>query len=88
MKAGETGWRRGVAKATDGAAKAGEPAAKVVVPAGSAGLAAAPEGILLRYDSDSRSWERLTGPTPLAASTGLLCLFPTRTAVAIGKTEV
>ena len=27
-------------------------------------------------------------PTPLAASTRLLCLFPTRTAVAIGKTQV
>ncbi len=77
-----------VAKVTDGAAKVHEPAAKLVVPAGSAGLAAAPEGILLRYSSDSRAWERLTGPTPLAASSRLLCLFPTRTAVAIGNTEV
>ncbi len=77
-----------VAKVTDGAAKAHEPAAKLVVPAGSAGLAGAPEGILLRYSGDSRSWERLTGPTPLAASTRLLCLFPTRTAVAIGNAEI
>ncbi len=91
MKTGElagAGGAADVAKATDDAAKAGAPHAKLVVPAGSLGLAAAPEGILLRYSPDSRSWERLTGPTPLAASSRLLCLFPTRTAVAIGKAEV
>jgi hypothetical protein len=78
----------GVAKGADVAAKSGDHGTKVVVPAGSAGMAAAPEGILMRYDSDSRSWERLTAATPLALSTRLLCLFPTRTAVAIGKTQV
>ena len=60
---------------------------KLVTPAGSAGLAAAPEGILLRFNSDSRAWERLTAATPLGASTRLLCLYPTRTAVMIGKTQ-
>ena len=30
--------------------------------------------------------ERLTGPTPLAASTRLLCLYPSKATIAIGKT--
>ena len=60
----------------------------MVVPAGSAGIAAAPEGVLLRYNSDSRNWERLTGPTPLAASTRLLCLYPSKATITIGKTQV
>jgi hypothetical protein len=78
----------GAAKATDGASKSAEAVAKMVVPAGSAGLAAAVEGILLRYNSDSRAWERLTGPTPLAVSNRLLCLFPSRATIRVGKTQV
>ena len=62
--------------------------AKAVVPAGSAGLAAAPEGILLRYNSDRREWERLTGPTPLSAGNRLLCLIPSRAAITIGKSQL
>ena len=62
--------------------------AKAVVPAGSAGLAAAPEGVLLRYNSDRREWERLTGPTPLAAGSRLLCLIPSRAAITIGKSQL
>jgi hypothetical protein len=80
----------GVAKAVDVAlGKSADQGAKaLVVPAGSAGIAAAPEGILLRFNADSRTWERLTAATPLAVSTRLLCLFPTRTAVMVGKTQV
>ena len=68
--------------------KPAESVSKAVVPAGSAGLAAAPEGILLRYNADTREWERLTGPTPLAASTRLLCLYPSKATITIGKTQV
>ena len=75
------------ARATDPGAKPADHGPKLVTPAGSAGLAAAPEGILLRFNSDSRAWERLTAATPLGASTRLLCLYPTRTAVMIGKTQ-
>ncbi len=76
------------ARATDPEAMPADAGAKLVTPAGSAGLAAAPEGILLRFSTDSRSWERLTAATPLAASARLLCLYPTRTKVMIGKTQV
>ncbi len=78
----------GAAKVADSASKSAEPGPTPAVPAGSAGLAAAPEGVLLRYNSDSREWERLTGPTPLAASNRLLCLIPSRAAVEVGKTQV
>ena len=78
----------GAAKVADGAAKSAETAPTPPVPAGSVGLAAVPEGILLRYNSDQREWERLTAPTPLAASTRLLCLAPSRATIAIGKTQV
>jgi hypothetical protein len=62
--------------------------AKAVAPAGSAGLAAAPEGILLRYNTDRREWERLTGPTPLAVGNRLLCLIPSRAAITVGKSQL
>ena len=78
----------GVAKATDGASKAANAVTKAAVPAGSAGLVVAIEGILLRYNSDSREWERLTGPTPLAASSRLLSLYPSRATIMVGKTQV
>ena len=63
-------------------------AGPVVVPAGSAGVASAPEGILLRYNPDAREWERLTAQTPLAAGARLLCLYPSKATVTIGKTQV
>jgi hypothetical protein len=61
--------------------------AKAVAPTGSAGMAAAPEGILLRYNTDSREWERLTGPTPLSVGNRLLCLIPSRATITIGKLQ-
>ncbi len=83
----ETPSAQGAAKA-DNTSKPAESIAKAVVPAGSAGLAAAAEGVLLRYNADSREWERLTGPTPLAASTRLLCLYPSKATITVGKTQV
>jgi hypothetical protein len=74
-------------KVTDATPKEAD-TVKAVVSAGSAGLAAAPEGVLLRYDPDKREWERLTGPTPLSAGNRLLCLIPSRAAITIGKSQL
>ena len=76
-----------VAKVTDATTKEAD-TAKAVVPAGSAALAAAPEGVLLRYNSERREWERLTAPTPLAAGSRLLCLIPSRAVITIGKSQL
>jgi hypothetical protein len=78
----------GAAKVADAAGKSAETGATPAAPVGSAGLAAAPEGILLRYNTDLKEWERLAGPTPLASSNRLLCLIPSRATIAVGKTQV
>ncbi len=77
----------GAAKVADASSEDRPEAVPLAVfPAGAAGLASAPEGVLLRFNSESREWERLTGPTPLASSNRLLCLIPSRASVEIGKT--
>ena len=76
------------AKAADAAPKSTVATPPPVIPAGALGVAAAPEGILLRYNSDLREWERLTAPTPLTASTRLLCLAPSQAKIQVGKTQL
>jgi len=76
------------AQASDSTSKSKEAAPVPATPPGSAGLAAAPDGILLRYNADQRGWERLTGATALAPSNRLLCLAPFRAAVMIGKVQI
>ena len=60
----------GVAKVDDSAAKEAAPLPKPAVTAGSAGLAAAPEGILMRYNSDSREWIASPGRPRWRSETG------------------
>jgi hypothetical protein len=74
-----------VAKTADSATKPQESPAP---PAGSAGLASAPDGILLRYNPDQREWVRLVQPTPVAASTRLLCLAPFEATLTMGKLPI
>ncbi|MFI5460486.1 MAG: hypothetical protein ACHRXM_34145 [Isosphaerales bacterium] len=76
------------AQASDPTSKSKEAGPLPAAPAGSVGLAAAPNGILLRYNPDQRMWERLKGPTPLAPSNRLLCLAPFRATVTLGKVQI
>jgi hypothetical protein len=77
-----------VAKAADSSAKPQDSPAATVVPAGSAGLASARDGVLLRYNPDQREWVRLMGPTPVAASSRLLCLDPFEATLILGKMQI
>jgi len=83
----EVDGRKG-AQASDSTSKSKGAGPLPVAPAGSVGLAAAPDGILLRYNPDQRMWERLKGSTPLAPSNRLLCLAPFRATVTLGKVQI
>jgi len=76
------------AQASESTSKSKEAAPLPAVPVGSVGSAAAPDGILLRYNPDQRIWERLKGATPLVPSNRLLCLAPCRAAVTLGKVQI
>jgi hypothetical protein len=67
-------------------AKAAAPPSLPVV--ASVGSAAAPDGILLRFNPDQRVWERLKGQTPLVPSNRLLCLAPFRAMITLGKVSI
>jgi hypothetical protein len=73
------------ARSADSTAKTQEPPAPDAVPAGSAGVASAPDGVLLRFNPDQREWVRLVKPTPVATSSRLLCLAPFQATLTIGK---
>ncbi len=84
---------RTASKAARGAeplVKIEEPAPSLETPAGASGLAMADsaDGILLRYDNDSREWVRVSAPTPLNRGERLLCLAPSRALVTIGKVRL
>jgi hypothetical protein len=55
---------------------------------GSVGSAADTDGILLRFNPDQRTWERLKGQTPLFPSNRILCLAPFRAPLSIGKVRI
>jgi len=76
------------AQASDPTSKSKEAAPLPAAPVGSVGSAAAPDGILLRYNPDQRIWERLKGATPLVPSNRLLCLAPCRATVTLGKMQI
>jgi hypothetical protein len=77
-----------VAAGSDSAPKTKDAAAPPVAPVGSVGLAAAPDGILLRYNDAERVWESLKTPAPVATSNRILCLAPFRATITMGKTEI
>jgi hypothetical protein len=58
------------------------------VPSGSAGLAEKTDGIVLRYNTDNREWDRLTEATPLNRSDRLLCLTPFRASITMGTMRI
>ena len=72
-----------VAKAATDAASKDVPVAAVT--SGSAGFADKAEGVLLRYNTDKREWDRITAATPLNRSDRILCLTPFRASITIGK---
>ncbi|QEH37892.1 hypothetical protein OJF2_64840 [Aquisphaera giovannonii] len=75
------------AKAAD--AKAAETAAKPrAVPAGALGVVDGARGVLLRFDNEKQSWEKLADGNPLAAGDRLLCLAPFRARLVIGRVPV
>jgi len=76
------------AQASETSSKSKEAAPLPAPPVGSVGSAAAPDGILLRYNPDQRTWERLKGATPVAPSNRLLCLAPSRATVTLGKVQI
>jgi hypothetical protein len=46
------------------------------------------DGVLLRYNNDSREWDQLVEPTPLRAQDRLLSLDPFRSRVAFGSAKM
>jgi len=77
-----------VAKSSTAAAKSNDAASAPAVPSGSSGLAEKTEGVLLRYNTKQREWERLTEATPLDRPDRLLCLAPFRASITLGKTRM
>ena len=79
-------------KTTDNSAKPkDEPAATPparAVPAGSLGVVDKVNGVLLRFNTDKREWERIAEGTTLATSDRLLCLEPFRARIVVAKTPI
>jgi len=79
-------------KAADNSAKPkNEPAATPparAVPAGSVGVVDKVSGVLLRFNTEKREWERIAEGTTLAAADRLLCLEPFRARILIARTPV
>ena len=46
------------------------------------------EGVLLRFSTEKREWERLTDGTPLEASDRLVCLSPFRARIVVAKLPI
>ena len=75
-----------VVKTAPEAASKDVPVASVT--SGSAGVADKTKGVLLRYNTDNREWDRITAVTPLNRSDRLLCLTPFRASITIGKVRM
>ena len=79
-------------KTADNSAKPkNEPAAAPpvrAVPAGSVGVVDKVNGILLRFNTDKREWERIAEGTSLGTSDRLLCLEPFRARIIVAKTPI
>ena len=58
------------------------------VPAGSVGVVDKVNGVLLRFNTDKREWERIAEGTTLATSDRLLCLEPFRARIVVAKTPI
>ena len=56
--------------------------------AGQAGIAKKPSGVLLRFNSDKRDWDRLNDITPLREQDRLLSLAPFRSTLELGNSLV
>jgi len=77
--------------ADDSAKPKNEPAATPparAVPAGSLGVVDKVNGVLLRFNTDKREWERIAEGTTLATSDRLLCLEPFRARIVVAKTPI
>ena len=72
----------------DAMPKTDSTATEVRVPAGSVGLAARPDGVLLRFNPEGRDWVRLTAATPLREQDRLLNLEPFRSTLGVGTADV
>jgi len=58
------------------------------VPAGSVGVVDKVNGVLLRFNTDKREWERIAEGTTLATSDRLLCLEPFRARIVVARTPI
>jgi hypothetical protein len=76
------------AKVSDSSSKSKDGSAIPPAPVGTVGLAAASDGVLLRFNADDRAWVGLKTPAPLAASSRLLSLAPFGATITLGKTEL
>ncbi len=79
-----------VAKAKEAASVSPEPEKPVAkeLAAGQAGIAKKPSGVLLRFNSDKRDWDRLNDITPLREQDRLLSLAPFRATLELGTSLV
>ena len=72
----------------DAASKADMEAIASALPPGFVGRAEKPSGLLLRYNSEKRDWERLEAETPLKHQDRLLSLNPYRSTVELGSSKI
>jgi hypothetical protein len=75
-------------KATEAAKVKDLAAAAPAVPDGAVGVVSKADGVLLRYDSEKREWERIQRGTGLKTGDRLLCLAPFRSVILLGKTPL
>jgi hypothetical protein len=55
---------------------------------GAAGAVELPEGVVLRFNSDQKVWERLTSASSLARGDRILCLAPFQAKLELNKTKL
>jgi hypothetical protein len=99
LAAGKEGAASASATGGTGAAKTAETAGKSKsapeekgrardVPAGAVGVVEKADGVLLRFSTEKREWERIAEGTSLGATDRLLCLAPFRARVVLGKMPI
>ncbi|WP_165227418.1 HEAT repeat domain-containing protein [Aquisphaera insulae] len=77
--------KSGPAEPTKTASPASTPTA---VPPGAIGVVEKSDGLLLRFDADKQSWEKLAAGASLNGGDRVLCLAPFRSRLVIGKSPV
>ncbi len=76
------------ATAADSSSKPDIRPASATLTKGAAGTVEPPDGVVLRFNSDQKSWDRIAGSSPLARTDRILCLAPFQAKLELNKTKL